>query len=214
MAMPTDVGIIDTMIGFPHEDMKEHYEFITKQTKDTRVEGGVRVPGRVHVQGRARQGAAATSTTRSRSRSREMDKWGIEKGLIGVGERRRRRRAGAQAAPRPVHRLGRRRPQRGHGGASARSCAAHETSTASAPSACSRRARSRRSPINDKKMYPIYAKCVRARHPGVLLRRRARARACKFDAAARRAHRRGDVRLPRARVRDPPRLRAVGRTSR
>jgi len=34
MAMPTDVGIIDTMIGFPHKDMKEVYAFITRQTKD------------------------------------------------------------------------------------------------------------------------------------------------------------------------------------
>ena len=35
MGMPDDVGIIDTMIGFPHQDMKEVYRFITRQTKDT-----------------------------------------------------------------------------------------------------------------------------------------------------------------------------------
>ena len=34
MAMPTDVPIIDSMIGFPIEDKKKLYEFITKQTKD------------------------------------------------------------------------------------------------------------------------------------------------------------------------------------
>ena len=34
MAMPTDVGIVDTMIGFPHKDMKATYRFITNQTKD------------------------------------------------------------------------------------------------------------------------------------------------------------------------------------
>ena len=55
MGMPDDVGIVDTMIGFPHPDMKEVYRFITRQTKDTRVEGGLRVPRRVHVQGRARE---------------------------------------------------------------------------------------------------------------------------------------------------------------
>ena len=33
MPMPTDVGIIDTMIGFPAKDF-EHYEFIRKQLKD------------------------------------------------------------------------------------------------------------------------------------------------------------------------------------
>ena len=35
MPMPTDVGVVDTMVGFPHPDMKEVYRFITRQTKDT-----------------------------------------------------------------------------------------------------------------------------------------------------------------------------------
>ena len=34
MAMPSRVGIVDTMIGFPHGDMKAVYSFITRQTKD------------------------------------------------------------------------------------------------------------------------------------------------------------------------------------
>jgi len=34
MGMPTDIGIIDTMIGFPHENMAETYAFVTQQTKD------------------------------------------------------------------------------------------------------------------------------------------------------------------------------------
>jgi uncharacterized protein len=33
--MPSDVGIVDTMIGFPHGDMQAVYAFITRQTKDT-----------------------------------------------------------------------------------------------------------------------------------------------------------------------------------
>ena len=49
----------------------------------------------------------------------------------------------------------------------------------------------------------------RARHPDLRLRRRARA-AGSVRAAGGRAHRRGDVRLPRAGVRHAPRLRAVG----
>ena len=35
MGMPKDVGVVDTMVGFPHRDMKEVYRFITRQTKDT-----------------------------------------------------------------------------------------------------------------------------------------------------------------------------------
>ena len=34
MGMPNDVGVVDTMVGFPHADMKEAYRFITRQTKD------------------------------------------------------------------------------------------------------------------------------------------------------------------------------------
>jgi hypothetical protein len=35
MGMPSGIGIIDTMIGFPHENMAETYAFITRQTKDS-----------------------------------------------------------------------------------------------------------------------------------------------------------------------------------
>ena len=35
MVMPQGIGAIDTMLGFPHRDMKEVYRFITRQTKDT-----------------------------------------------------------------------------------------------------------------------------------------------------------------------------------
>ncbi len=34
MAFPKNMGVIDTMLGFPHPDMKEVYRFITRQTKD------------------------------------------------------------------------------------------------------------------------------------------------------------------------------------
>jgi hypothetical protein len=34
MTMPPDIGIIDTMIDFPHQDMKGMYKFITEQTHD------------------------------------------------------------------------------------------------------------------------------------------------------------------------------------
>ena len=37
MAMPTDVPIIDCMIGFPFTDKKKTYEFIVKQTKDRKA---------------------------------------------------------------------------------------------------------------------------------------------------------------------------------
>ena len=41
MPMPTDIGIVDTMIGFPHKDMKDVYAFITRQTKDRESKDGM-----------------------------------------------------------------------------------------------------------------------------------------------------------------------------
>lgn len=40
MSMPTGLGIIDTMIGFPIADRKARYEFITRQTKDSESKDG------------------------------------------------------------------------------------------------------------------------------------------------------------------------------
>ena len=37
MAMPSDIGIIDTMIGFPASDFSQ-YDFIRKQLKDDSTE--------------------------------------------------------------------------------------------------------------------------------------------------------------------------------
>ena len=34
MGRPTDIGIIDTMIGFPTDDPKARYEFIAKQMEE------------------------------------------------------------------------------------------------------------------------------------------------------------------------------------
>ena len=64
-------------------------------------------------------------------------------------------------------------------------------------------------PINDKRYYPLYAKCVRARHPHLRVRRHPRAAGAVRPAAGR-AHRRGLLRLPRAHLRDAPRRASRG----
>jgi predicted TIM-barrel fold metal-dependent hydrolase len=35
MAMPSDVGVIDLLIGFPSHDARHHYDYLRKLTKDT-----------------------------------------------------------------------------------------------------------------------------------------------------------------------------------
>ena len=60
--LPTDFGgVIDTMIGFPHEDMAAGVRLHHPPDQGQGVQGGLRVPGRVHVQGRAREGAPPTT---------------------------------------------------------------------------------------------------------------------------------------------------------
>lgn len=81
MAMPQGIGIVDTMIGFPAEDFAM-YDFIRKQLKDPSAEFDFpveymfkQVPKEVY--GSHRDPIAVTLN--------EMDRHGIEIGLIGAG---------------------------------------------------------------------------------------------------------------------------------
>ena len=82
--MPTDVGIVDTMIGFPSPDMKETYSFITQQTKDRQSKEEFEFPVEYMF-----KDVPDKELTRSDDpvaiTLAEMDHWGVEKGMIGVG---------------------------------------------------------------------------------------------------------------------------------
>ena len=82
MTMPTNVGIIDCMIGFPASDFSQ-YEFIRKQLKDTQSRDGFDFPVEYmfkHVPKELYGASNPIDIT-----LHEMDKYGIERGLIGVG---------------------------------------------------------------------------------------------------------------------------------
>jgi len=83
MDAPFDIGIIDTMIGFPAADMKKLYRFITRQTKDRESQEEFAFPVEYmfkDVPDKAMEaGVDPVGVT-----LREMDLWGIEKGLVGV----------------------------------------------------------------------------------------------------------------------------------
>jgi uncharacterized protein len=85
MGMPTDVGIIDTMIGFPHKNMEEVYAFITRQTKDRQSKEEFAFPAEYMFKDVPEKGLGESDDPVSLT-LREMDRWGIEKGLIGVAE--------------------------------------------------------------------------------------------------------------------------------
>ena len=80
MGMPTGIGIIDTMIGFPAEDFKM-YDFIRAQLK----EGSVAKDFPVEYMFKNVPKELYGSSDPIAITLHEMDRFGIEKGLIGVG---------------------------------------------------------------------------------------------------------------------------------
>jgi uncharacterized protein len=84
MAMPDDIGIVDTMIGFPHADMSATYKFITDQTRDRESKEVFEFPAEYMFKDvpekQLRDAEDPVAVTLA-----EMDRWGVDKGLIGVG---------------------------------------------------------------------------------------------------------------------------------
>jgi hypothetical protein len=80
MAMPTNIGIIDTMIGFPAEDFKM-YDFIRAQLKDPSAKFDFPVEYMFKNVPKELYGSSdPVSIT-----LHEMDRFGVEIGLIGAG---------------------------------------------------------------------------------------------------------------------------------
>jgi predicted TIM-barrel fold metal-dependent hydrolase len=80
--MPTDVGVIDLMIGFPAEDARRHYDFMRANLKD---EGSAEMefPAEYmfkEVPNHKEPDDDAVAITLG-----EMDRYGIDKGLVGLG---------------------------------------------------------------------------------------------------------------------------------
>ena len=157
MGMPHDVGIVDTMIGFPHADMAGVYDFITRQTKDRESKEDFKFPAEYmfkdvpeKVLTEAQDPVAVTLG--------EMDRWGVERGLIGIDEAEG---AGAAALKRyPDRFIPSMSVDPNHGMDGIRAMVrAYETWGIRAvgvfPSGTFPQVA-----INDKLMYPIYAKCV------------------------------------------------------
>ncbi|MCU4184178.1 amidohydrolase family protein [Acidiferrimicrobium sp. IK] len=157
MAFPQGIGIIDTMIGFPHADMAETYAFITKQTKDRQSREEFEFPAEYmfkDVPEKALRNAPDPVDTTLR----EMDRWGVERGLIGLGgvddtgeralAKHPDRFIGSVACD----------PNAGMDGVRA-IVRAYETHGIRAVTAFPAGTFPQVA-INDKTMYPIYAKCV------------------------------------------------------
>ncbi|MEZ5557703.1 MAG: amidohydrolase family protein [Pseudomonadales bacterium] len=80
MPMPADVRIVDTMIGFPASDFKQ-YDFIREQLKDRSTDFEFPVEYMFKQVPKDLYGASDPVTLTLK----EMDRFGIEVGLIGCG---------------------------------------------------------------------------------------------------------------------------------
>lgn len=157
MAKPSGIGIIETMIGFPAQDPSAHYDFITRQTKDRESKEEFSFPAQYMFK-QVPQDKLDTVEDPIAHTLEQMDKWGIEKGLIGVGDagdsgalalKRHPDRFIASAGCDPNEGMeGIRKLVRLHEEYGIRAVSAFPSGTF--PQVA----------INDKKMYPIYAKCV------------------------------------------------------
>jgi predicted TIM-barrel fold metal-dependent hydrolase len=159
MGMPSGIGIIDTMIGFPHVDMADTYGFITQQAKDTDTRERFEFPVEymfkdVPEQALAREGDPISVTLR------EMDRAGIERGMIGLDD------TGVLALKQHPERFIASTNVDPNAGMDAirRLVREHETYGVRAVTAFPAGTFPQVA-INDKKMYPIYAKCVELELP-------------------------------------------------
>ena len=82
MGMPAGLPIVDTMIGFPHEGFAQ-YDFIRKQTKDRSSKEEMEFPAEYMFKDVPKD--LPTDDPISVT-LHEMDKYGIEVGLIGVSD--------------------------------------------------------------------------------------------------------------------------------
>ena len=80
MPMPTDVPIIDCMIGFPASDFSQ-YEFIRKQLKDSESRDGYDFPVEYMFKNVPKELYGTENPIDVTLH--EMDRFGVEKGLIG-----------------------------------------------------------------------------------------------------------------------------------
>ena len=166
MGMPSDIRIIDTMIGFPSADREEVYKFSAPALRDAESKDQFEFPAQYmfkDVPDDIEEGRRP-----GRGDSRQDGPLRRRAGLISVGTTAvTSTRRGAQGAPRPLLRRRRRRPER-QGMEAVRKIAAATRSSASRRSRASRRAVPQ-VPINDKKILPDLREVRRARHPDLRL---------------------------------------------
>jgi uncharacterized protein len=79
--MPSDVGIIDTMIGFPHADLRGAYADIRAQIRDKQTQDEFEMPVEYMFKAVPEKGFAADDDPVAHTLA-EMDRWGVDIAMV------------------------------------------------------------------------------------------------------------------------------------
>jgi uncharacterized protein len=151
VAMPTDIGVIDTMVGFPTSF--DQYDFIRKQAKDRDTKEGFQFPVEYMFKGVPKELYGSDDPVAVVLH--EMDRFGVERAMIGCeGEASRQALATFPDRFIPTMSVD---PNDGMDGIR-KMVKNHEVfgikAATAFPAGCFPQV-----PINDRRFYPIYAKC-------------------------------------------------------
>ena len=151
--MPSDVGVIDLMLGFPSADARRHYDFMRKQLRDEES-GRMEFPAEYmfkQVPNYVEEGQDPVDVTLG-----EMDKYRIDVGLVGIGADVTKRAlrdhpdrfaASVEVDPNEITKAVRRIRE------------AHDEygikAVTSFPAGCNPQV-----PVNDRRYYPVYQTCI------------------------------------------------------
>ncbi len=157
MAMPTDIGVIDLMIGFPIDDRREHYKFMMQGLRDKESKEDFEFPAQYMFKQPPHFDEHADKVDHL---VELMDLFGIAKGMVGVANRASGD-LGTQAVKRhPDRFFGSLEVDPNRGMDAVRDLQrAHDELGIKAATAFPAGLYPQ-VPINDKKFFPIYAKCV------------------------------------------------------
>jgi len=151
--MPSDIGVIDLMLGFPSADARRHYDFMRKALRDEES-GRMEFPAEYmfkQVPNYVEEGQDPVEVTLG-----EMDKYGIDVGLVGIGADVTKRAlrdhpdrfaASVEVDPNEITKAVRRIRE------------AHDEygikAVTSFPAGCNPQV-----PVNDRRYYPLYQTCI------------------------------------------------------
>lgn len=82
--MPTNIGIIDTMIGFPHADLRGAYADIRRQIRDRQTHDEFDMPVEYMFRDVPEKGFSADDDPVAHTLG-EMDRWGIDVAMVSCG---------------------------------------------------------------------------------------------------------------------------------